>query len=75
MYYLKFVGEAGAEHNISGYAYNVLTRKESIMVIVNVRDIKGVFEQSFMVGNTADWSSVFIMNINGLTIDKHCFRD
>ncbi len=74
MFYLKFVGNEGAEHNICGYAYNIQPKKDnSILLTVNIKDLKGTFEKSFTVGDGADWLSVFIMNISGQTIDKHCF--
>lgn len=75
MYYVKFIAEGGIEHNISCYGYSTHQRDGWSLVTTTTRDSTGVFENTYCVGEAPDnvdifYRSMFVMNINGQTIDK-----
>lgn len=70
MYYLKFVSENGTETCISCYSYCVQQRDGWKFVTAYNKEEGGVFDTNFCVGKDVDYCSMFVMNINGKTIDK-----
>lgn len=79
MFYLKFIDGKSNEVNVSGFCYKVSTRQLNTLITVKTRDVKGVFEESFLIskeedllpeGKNCNFVSAFIMNINGQTLDK-----
>lgn len=78
MYYIKFISEDGIEKNITGFEYVIQPRKGWDFVTVFTRDPNGLFESNYCVGNVPQeikdhetfFCSMFVMNINGQTIDK-----
>ncbi len=71
MFILKFVSSEGVERSICGYSYNVAPRDGWVFVTVDVRDHQGVFESNYCVGKDQDWCSLFVMNFEGKTLEKH----
>lgn len=69
MYYLRFVSEE-CELNISCFQYRITQKDGWQFVTTETRDSKGLFESNFCVGDGQDFCSLFIMNINGQTLDK-----
>ena len=70
MYYIKFVSEDGVETNVACYNYTVQPRNGWSFISALTRDNSNQFETTYCVGADTDWCSMFVMNINGQTIDK-----
>lgn len=75
MYYIKFIADGGVEYNVSCYGYSIHQRDGWSFVTTTTRDSVGLFDTSYCVGDVPDdvdvfYCSMFVMNINGQTIDK-----
>ena len=72
MYYLKFVRNNGVEYNLSCQSFTLQPRDGWSFVSANIRDVKGHYEINICVGGSEEthYHSMFVMNINGQTLDK-----